>query len=200
MNPLEHVDDYPEIPISLGSTATALATGAWRSVRPVAVDRTAPCSGGCPAGVEIPAYLHLITAGRLADAFAVFTRHNPFPRITGRVCPHTCQEACNLAATTADGPVSIRSIERWLGDATSHLPHSIPHRPTGHLMAVVGSGPAGLAAAYYLARSGHRVTARTEGGPADAPPRHPRVPAPGFGGRRGDRPPRGDGDRVPHRG
>ena len=158
MTSLEHVDDYPEIPISLGSTATALATGAWRSVRPVAVDRAAPCSGGCPAGVQIPAYLHLITAGRLADAFAVVARHNPFPRITGRVCPHTCQEACNLAATTADGPVSIRSIERWLGDATAHLPHPIPHSPTGHLMAVVGSGPAGLSAAYYLARSGHEVT------------------------------------------
>ena len=158
MSPLDHVDDYPEIPISLASTATALKTGGWRSVRPVLTDRTAPCSASCPAGVPIPTYLHLITAGRLEDAFEVFTAHNPFPRLTGRVCPHTCQDACNLAVTTDDGPVSIRSIERWLGDASANLPHRRPHAPTGQRIAVVGSGPAGMAAAYYLARSGHDVT------------------------------------------
>ena len=158
MSPLDHVDDYPEIPVSLASTATALKTGAWRSVRPVLTDRTAPCSAGCPAGVAIPVYLHLITTGRLDEAVRSFAEHNPFPRITGRVCPHTCQEVCNLAVTTEDGSVSIRSIERWLGDATAHLPHTRPHAPTGKRAAVVGSGPAGMAAAYYLARSGHEVT------------------------------------------
>jgi len=70
MSPLDHVDDYPEIPISLASTRTALKTGAWRSVRPVEVDRTAPCAAGCPAGVGIPVYMHLVRSGRLEEAFA----------------------------------------------------------------------------------------------------------------------------------
>jgi NADPH-dependent glutamate synthase beta subunit-like oxidoreductase len=158
MSPLDHVDDYPEIPISLASTRTALKTGAWRSVRPVEVDRTAPCAAGCPAGVAIPAYLHLVRSGRPEEALAAFTDRNPFPRITGRVCPHLCEGACNLAPSSGDAAVSIRSVERWLGDATADLAHARPHAGTGQRVAVVGSGPAGLAAAYYLARTGHRVT------------------------------------------
>ena len=158
MTPLDHVDDYPEIPVSLASTRTALKTGAWRSVRPVSVERTAPCAAGCPAGVSVPEYLHLVREGRLAEALAVFSQRNPFPRITGRVCPHLCEEGCNLVPAAGDDPVSIRSIERWLGDATAHLPHPQPNPPTRRRVAVVGSGPAGMAAAYYLRRSGHLVT------------------------------------------
>jgi NADPH-dependent glutamate synthase beta subunit-like oxidoreductase/Pyruvate/2-oxoacid:ferredoxin oxidoreductase delta subunit len=155
---LQHVDDYPEIPISLDTTRSQLKTGGWRSVRPVLSERVAPCADGCPAGLGIASYLHHISAGRLDEAIARFSERNPFPRITGRVCPHTCEDACNLAIVTDDGPVSIRSIERWLGDATAHSPHVVPHADTGRSIAVVGSGPAGMAASYYLARSGHRVT------------------------------------------
>ncbi len=153
----EHVDDYPEIPVSVASSRTALKTGAWRSVRPVLSERTAPCSAGCPAGIGIPAYLDDIAAGRLDDAFAALTARNPFPRITGRVCPHPCEDTCNLAMV-GDDSVSIRAVERWLGDATADLPHTTPAAATGKLVAVVGAGPAGLAAAYYSRRSGHEVT------------------------------------------
>jgi NADPH-dependent glutamate synthase beta subunit-like oxidoreductase/Pyruvate/2-oxoacid:ferredoxin oxidoreductase delta subunit len=158
MSNLNHVDDYPEIPVSLASTSTVLKTGAWRSVRPVLTERSAPCSGACPAGVGVPAYLHDIKEGRLKEAFTAVTSRNPFPRITGRVCPHFCEHVCNLAERTDRPSVSIRGIERWLGDETASLPHPTAAEETGHRVAVVGSGPAGMAAAYYLRRSGHAVS------------------------------------------
>ena len=158
MTGLNHVDDYPEIPVSLASTRTMLKTGAWRSVRPILAERSAPCSAACPAGIGIPAYLTEIKEGRLEEAFATITARNPFPRITGRVCPHFCEHGCNLEEKTGQDPVSIRSIERWLGDETAYLPHPVPFTETGKRMAVVGGGPAGLSAAFYLRRSGHQVT------------------------------------------
>jgi NADPH-dependent glutamate synthase beta subunit-like oxidoreductase/Pyruvate/2-oxoacid:ferredoxin oxidoreductase delta subunit len=157
MSGLEHVDDYPEIPVSLASTSTILKTGAWRSVRPIFANRMAPCSAGCPAGVGIPAYIDDIRQGKLEAAYAAVTARNPFPRITGRVCPHMCEDRCNLAITTGEESVSIRSIERWLGDAASDLPDPVPEEGTGKRIGVVGSGPAGMAAAYYLRRTGHEV-------------------------------------------
>lgn len=158
MRDLSHVDKYPEIPVSLASTSTVLKTGAWRTVRPVILKRTAPCSAGCPAGVAIPAYLDDIRKGRLEDARASFIARNPFPRITGRVCPHLCEHECNLAVASGEESVSIRSIERWLGDKTAAVPHPRPEEETGKRVAVVGAGPAGMAAAFYLRRSGHQVT------------------------------------------
>ncbi len=157
MNGFRHVDDYPEVPVSIASSRTALKTGAWRSVRPVLSGATAPCSAGCPAGVAIPAYLHDIQEGRLDEAFATVAARNPFPRITGRVCPHFCEHSCNLAIAAGEESVSVRSIERWLGDATAGTAYPAPHPATGRRVAVVGAGPAGLSAAYYLRRSGHEV-------------------------------------------
>jgi NADPH-dependent glutamate synthase beta subunit-like oxidoreductase/Pyruvate/2-oxoacid:ferredoxin oxidoreductase delta subunit len=158
MSPFEHVDDYPEIPVSLASTRTALKTGGWRSVRPVLAERTAPCAAACPGGVPVPVWLDQARAGDLDAALASFMERNPFPRITGRVCPHRCEAACNLARVSPDEPVSVRAVERWLGDVTAHRPHPRPHDPTWARVAVVGSGPAGLAAAYFLRRTGHAVT------------------------------------------
>jgi NADPH-dependent glutamate synthase beta subunit-like oxidoreductase/Pyruvate/2-oxoacid:ferredoxin oxidoreductase delta subunit len=158
MSKLGHVDDYPEIPVSMASTSTVLKTGAWRSVRPLLVERTAPCSASCPAGVEVPAYVDDIKEGRLETAFEVLTARNPFPRITGRVCPHFCEHVCNLEEATGRNSVSIRGIERWLGDKTASLPHPAPRGSTGQRIAVVGSGPAGMSAAYFLRRSGHEIT------------------------------------------
>ena len=157
MKGLTHVDDYPEIPVSLAPTSALLKTGAWRSVRPVLARRTAPCTADCPAGIDIPAYLDLVRQGKVGEALDLFTRRNPFPRITGRVCPHFCEQGCNLAVAAEEEPVSIRSIERWLGDETADRPHPQLPEPTGKAIAVVGAGPAGMAAAFYLRRSGHQV-------------------------------------------
>lgn len=158
MSGLGHVDDYPEIPVSFASTSALLKTGAWRSVRPVLSDRTAPCSAECPAGINIPAYLDEVKDGNLDKALAAFVERNPFPRITGRVCPHLCEHRCNLAVVSGEESVSIRSIERWLGDNTADIPYPRPEQETGKRVAVVGAGPAGMAAAFYLRRSGHEVT------------------------------------------
>ena len=158
MSDLNHVDNYPEIPVSFASTSTILKTGAWRSVRPVFTNRMAPCSAGCPAGIAIPQYFDDITDGRVDDAYARVIERNPFPRITGRVCPHMCENSCNLVVTSGEESVSIRSVERWLGDAGVDLPDPSPEAETGKEVAVVGSGPAGMAAAYYLRRTGHEVT------------------------------------------
>lgn len=117
------------------------------------------CSANCPAHVAIPAYLDKIRAGKIEQAAQLLLDRNPMPAITGRVCPHLCQAHCNRIEF--DEPVATRAIERYLGDrvldnpATSMRP---PKTQTKRKVAIIGAGPAGLAAAYYLRKAGHRVT------------------------------------------
>jgi NADPH-dependent glutamate synthase beta subunit-like oxidoreductase/Pyruvate/2-oxoacid:ferredoxin oxidoreductase delta subunit len=133
-----------------------LQTGDWRNLRPVLHPTSSPCTAACPALVPIPRYLHLLAEGRIEEAYAAFTLRNPFPAITGRVCPHDCEAACSRIGR--DGAVSIRVLERHLGDRAGDLGHTIPEKRSGRHVAVVGSGPAGLSAAHYLRREGHAVT------------------------------------------
>ncbi len=117
-----------------------------------------PCSSNCPAGIDIPAYIEKVREGSSDEGAQILMEYNPIPAITGRICPIFCEPNCNRSEV--DEPVAIRSIERGLGDYILRNAQRFYREPaceSGKRVAIVGSGPAGLTAAYYLRKAGHRV-------------------------------------------
>ena len=144
-------------PISISSTSTEVnQTGSWKYIQPVYHDRVAPCSAGCPTGVDIEGYMAFLRENRVSDAMDLLLRENPLPAITGRVCNHPCESKCNRSEF--DDAVAIHAVERMLGDLIldSPLPDAVLPRHDGRV-AVIGSGPAGLACAYHLTQLGYAV-------------------------------------------
>ena len=118
-----------------------------------------PCSAECPAGTDIPNYMAHYRKGDLEGAARILMQANPLSMMTSRVCAHTCQTKCNRCST--DEAVAIHSVERVVGDyIMAHLDefYKAPAKETGKKIALIGAGPAGLAAAYYLRNAGHTVT------------------------------------------
>jgi len=117
-----------------------------------------PCHQACPAHIDIPRYITLIAQGKYSEALAVIREKVPFPGVLGRVCIHPCEQACRHSQL--NDPICIKFLKRFAADHDTGLwkQNSKVAPPTGKRVAVVGSGPAGLTAAYYLAKLGHSVT------------------------------------------
>jgi len=154
MEKMEGLKNLPEAPVSLLSTLIN-KTGSWRNIKPVFVEKTAPCTDACPAHILIPHYIDKIIRGTKEEAAEILLQNNPFPSITGRVCPHFCETKCNREEY--DAPVSIREIERNIGDYILEKKWQNNPGYNEKNIAVVGSGPAGLSCAHYLRNLGYKV-------------------------------------------
>ena len=160
-----HIPDWLAVPFagitpapSQASGQDLFPTGNWRAIRPVYRDKLPPCNNACGTNEKIQGYLDLVKRGKYLDAYALIKEDMPFPSVTGRVCYHPCEQACNRGQY--DEAISIRAVERFLGDLGQALPRDVVKAgpPNGKKIAVVGSGPAGHSAAYQLARLGYEVT------------------------------------------
>ena len=150
-----YLDPETIIPIARGSTE-AFKTGTWSNRRPVHMQKVSPCWTGCPAGNSIPRALLMASQGDLDGALSVFLEESPLPGVCGSVCYHPCEASCNRGSW--DGAVNIRAVERAASQFGHAKPEVLTTKGSDQPVAVVGSGPAGLSAAYHLARLGHPVT------------------------------------------
>ena len=118
--------------------------------------KIAPCQAACPAGIDVPRYLRQIAAGDFSAALATIRERIPFPLVCGYACVHPCEAKCGRAQY--EGPVAIRMLKRVAAELGSRVPLPAALDSTGKKVAIIGSGPCGLTAAYYLALLGHEAT------------------------------------------
>lgn len=149
-------------PLEEGAHPPLTRSPAYCPSRALQLDKRpiSPCRQSCPLGVNAQAYLALTAAGRYEEALEVVRRDNPLPGVCGRICSHPCEQACRRGEL--DEPLAIRDIKRFLFDyeaeqASASLPEPTK-APTGYKVAVIGSGPAGLAAAHFLNQEGISAT------------------------------------------
>jgi NADPH-dependent glutamate synthase beta subunit-like oxidoreductase len=134
-------------------------TRTLRSVGPAQLAPAKPlCVSACPAGIDVPGYLRSIAQGKMDEACKLIIEKAPFPGILGRVCTHPCETACKRGEVNE--PISICAAKRYAadkaGDLTGWISETAPDN--GHKVAVIGAGPAGLTAAFYLRKKGYQVT------------------------------------------
>jgi NADPH-dependent glutamate synthase beta subunit-like oxidoreductase len=141
-----------------GTIALVNKTGSWRYQRPVHDEKMPPCRNACPAGNDIQGFVRLIREEKLLDAWKLIKETSPLPGVCGRVCPHPCETQCNRGKY--DEAMSIHALERLAADYA--LREKAVEKPRvkrrRERVAVVGSGPAGLSCAYFLAKEGFQVT------------------------------------------
>ncbi len=151
-----------KLPLGLVMDLSAVVpykTGSWRTMKPLYIMQTPPCTHSCPVNNDIRGFLRVLADRQdYEEAWHVLTRTNPFPGTCGRVCPHPCEGGCNRR--DFDAPLAINAAERAVGDYG--LEHRLEHRKEvlttrKEKVAVVGSGPAGLSCAFHLAKRGFQV-------------------------------------------
>lgn len=141
---------------ALDSFAKDFASHVERDFCTKQVSALAPCRETCPAHIDIPGYLSCVRAGRNVDALRVIRNDNPLPTVCGYVCEHPCEVNCRRALV--DSAVNICGVKRYAADNAPAYEPPMRAPLTGKSVGVVGGGPAGLTAAYYLALMGHSVT------------------------------------------
>lgn len=114
-----------------------------------------PCVSLCPAGVDIPGYIALVHEGRYQDAIRLIRKDNPFPTTCGFICEHPCEARCRR--NIVDDAINIRGLKRMAADLAGKVEPPVCQPATGKRVAIVGGGPGGLSAAYYLQLMGHQV-------------------------------------------
>jgi NADPH-dependent glutamate synthase beta subunit-like oxidoreductase len=117
--------------------------------------QSVPCVNLCPAGVDVPGYIALIAEGRYEDAVKLIRKDNPMPVVCAYVCEHPCETRCRR--NMIDNSINIRGLKRYAVDNAGDVPIPNPAEKTGKRVAVVGGGPSGLSAAYFLSLMGHEV-------------------------------------------
>ncbi|MEG1108729.1 MAG: FAD-dependent oxidoreductase [Oscillospiraceae bacterium] len=126
----------------------------------VAETGTAPCKTACPAHIAVQGYIKLASQGKYLDALELIKKENPFPAVCGRICPHNCENECTRSEF--DLPLAIDEIKKFIADqelkSTNRFIPAKRHDYSDKNVAVIGSGPAGLSCAYYLALDGYSVT------------------------------------------
>jgi 2-oxoacid:acceptor oxidoreductase gamma subunit (pyruvate/2-ketoisovalerate family) len=137
-----------------GGNQPQVKTGQWANEQPRRQQYVPPCNHICPAGNDVQGFLHALAQDRVDDALEILLRTSPFPATCGRVCPAPCMASCNRVQL--DGAVNVRELERFAGDRGRI--ELIPSVIRDQRIAIIGSGPAGLTAAYHLALYGYGVT------------------------------------------
>ncbi len=132
----------------------AIRTGQWASMQPDRQQYVPPCNHVCPAGNDVQGFLQALARKQTDEALRILHETTPFPGVCGRVCPAPCMDACNRIQL--DEGVNVRDLERFAADHGRHMPERLDKRE--ETVAVIGSGPAGLSAAYHLARLGYQAT------------------------------------------